>query len=47
VKLSGVPDAATRSAIGQFERDRGLSRTGEVSERLLAELATVTGTPVE
>jgi peptidoglycan hydrolase-like protein with peptidoglycan-binding domain len=47
VKLNGVPDAATRSAITQFERDRGLTRSGEVSERLLAELKTVTGGPVE
>jgi peptidoglycan hydrolase-like protein with peptidoglycan-binding domain len=47
VKLSGVPDAATRSAIEQFERDRGLSRTGEVGDRLIKELATITGTPVE
>lgn len=47
VKLTGIPDAATRSAIEQFERDRGLPRSGELGERLLAELATVTGTPVE
>ena len=47
VKLNGIPDAATRSAITQFERDRGLTRSGEVSERLLAELKTVTGGPVE
>jgi len=47
VKLSGVPDSATRNAIEQFERDRGLTRTGEVGDRLVKELATITGTPVE
>ena len=47
VKLSGLPDAATRTSIEQFERDRGLKRTGEVNDRLVAELAVVTGTPVE
>jgi peptidoglycan hydrolase-like protein with peptidoglycan-binding domain len=47
VKLSGLPDAATRSSIEQFERDRGLTRTGVVSDRLVAELSVVTGTPVE
>jgi peptidoglycan hydrolase-like protein with peptidoglycan-binding domain len=47
VKLSGLPDAATRTSIEQFERDRGLKRSGEVSDRLVAELAVVTGTPVE
>jgi peptidoglycan hydrolase-like protein with peptidoglycan-binding domain len=47
VKLSGLPDSATRTSIEQFERDRGLKRSGEVSDRLVAELAVVTGTPVE
>jgi peptidoglycan hydrolase-like protein with peptidoglycan-binding domain len=47
IKLSGVPDAATRTSIEQFERDRGLKRTGEVNDRLVAELSVVTGTPVE
>jgi peptidoglycan hydrolase-like protein with peptidoglycan-binding domain len=47
VKLSGLPDSATRTSIEQFERDRGLKRTGEVNDRLVAELAVVTGTPVE
>jgi len=47
VKLSGIPDPATRAAIEQFERDRGLARSGEVSDRLIGELATVTGTPIE
>ncbi|MEX0591347.1 MAG: peptidoglycan-binding domain-containing protein, partial [Xanthobacteraceae bacterium] len=47
VKLSGIPDPATRAAIEQFERDRGLARSGEIGDRLLAELATVTGAPVQ
>jgi peptidoglycan hydrolase-like protein with peptidoglycan-binding domain len=47
VKLNGLPDSATRLSIEQFERDRGLKRTGEVSDRLVAELSVVTGTPVE
>jgi peptidoglycan hydrolase-like protein with peptidoglycan-binding domain len=47
VKLSGLSDSATRTSIEQFERDRGLKRTGEVNDRLVAELSVVTGTPVE
>jgi peptidoglycan hydrolase-like protein with peptidoglycan-binding domain len=47
VKFSGTPDAATRGAIERFEKDRGLTRTGEIGERLIAELAVVTGSPVE
>jgi len=47
LQLSGIPDAATRGAIEQFERDRGLARSGEISDRLVQELATVTGGPVE
>lgn len=47
VKLSGLPDAATRKAIERFERDRGLTKSGEIDDRLLKELAAVTGAPVE
>lgn len=47
VKLTGLSDPATRGAIEQFERDRGLAKSGEISERLVAELAKVTGAPVE
>lgn len=47
LQLSGLPDAATRDAVQQFERDRGLARSGEISDRLIKELATVTGSPVE
>ena len=47
VQFSGLPDPATRDAIEQFERDRGLAKSGEIGSRLLAELAKVTGAPVE
>jgi peptidoglycan hydrolase-like protein with peptidoglycan-binding domain len=47
VKFSGVPDGATRAAIEQFERDRGLARSGEIGERLFSELAAVTGSPIQ
>ncbi|HEX5778382.1 MAG TPA: peptidoglycan-binding protein [Xanthobacteraceae bacterium] len=47
VKYTGLPDAETKSAIERFERDRGLGKTGEIGERLLKELAAVTGAPVE
>lgn len=45
--LSGLPDPATKSAIERFERDRGMARSGQVNDRLLRELSTVTGAPVE
>jgi peptidoglycan hydrolase-like protein with peptidoglycan-binding domain len=47
VKYNGVSDAATKNAIERFERDRGLTKTGEIGDRLFKELATVTGAPVE
>jgi peptidoglycan hydrolase-like protein with peptidoglycan-binding domain len=47
LQMSGLPDVATRGAVEQFERDRGLARTGEISDRLIRELATVTGSPIE
>lgn len=47
LQLSGIPDPATRSAVERFERDRGLAKSGEISDRLVQELATVTGGPVE
>jgi peptidoglycan hydrolase-like protein with peptidoglycan-binding domain len=47
VKLSGLPDPATRDAIERFERDRGLAKSGEIGDKLIGELATVTGSPVE
>jgi peptidoglycan hydrolase-like protein with peptidoglycan-binding domain len=47
LKLTGLPDPATRTAVEQFERDRGMPRTGEIGEKVVSELAVVTGTPVE
>jgi peptidoglycan hydrolase-like protein with peptidoglycan-binding domain len=47
IKLSGVVDAATRTAIEKFERERKLPVKGQLSDRLLRELAAVTGRPLE
>jgi hypothetical protein len=43
IKPSGVYDADTKLAIQRFERDRRLPITGEISERVTRELATLTG----
>jgi peptidoglycan hydrolase-like protein with peptidoglycan-binding domain len=42
--IDGFLGGQTRDAIRQFERDRGLPVTGDVTEALLAELAKTTGT---
>jgi len=47
IKPTGVEDADTRGAIEKFERDRKLPVTGTVSERLVRELAAMTGRPLE
>jgi peptidoglycan hydrolase-like protein with peptidoglycan-binding domain len=47
VRPSGTYDNETRAAIERFERDRNLSVTGEVSDRLIRELAAVTGSPLD
>ena len=47
VRLSGERDAETRAAIERFEKSRDLPVTGEVSERVVRELAAFTGAPVE
>ena len=46
IKPSGVIDEATRKAVEKFERERNLPVTGQVSPRLLRELAAVTGRPI-
>lgn len=46
IKASGVIDEATRKAVEKFERERNLPVTGQVSPRLLRELAAVTGRPI-
>lgn len=47
LRASGVLDEATKAAIEKFERDRRLPITGQLSDRLLRELASVTGRPLE
>jgi peptidoglycan hydrolase-like protein with peptidoglycan-binding domain len=43
IHTSGAADRETHEAIERFERDRNLPATGEVSERLLRELAAFGG----
>jgi peptidoglycan hydrolase-like protein with peptidoglycan-binding domain len=47
IKITGALDASTRTAVERFERDHKMPVTGQVSDRLLRELAAVTGHPVE
>jgi hypothetical protein len=47
LKPTGVIGADTQAAIQRFERARKLPVTGQVSERLVRELASVIGHPVE
>jgi peptidoglycan hydrolase-like protein with peptidoglycan-binding domain len=47
IKPSGAVDADTKAAIERFERERRLPVTGQVSERVTRELASVTGRPLE
>jgi peptidoglycan hydrolase-like protein with peptidoglycan-binding domain len=44
---TGVVDDDTQAAIAKFERARHLPVTGQVSERVTRELASVTGRPLE
>ena len=47
VKVNGIYGADTVAAIEKFERDRKLPITGQISTRLLRELASLTGRPLE
>ncbi len=47
VKPTGVYDAATRSAIERFQRDRRLPVNGELTDDTVRELAAVTGRRLE
>ncbi|MCC7347334.1 MAG: peptidoglycan-binding protein [Variibacter sp.] len=47
VKLTGVLDASTKAAIEKFERERKLPVKGQMSARLMHELAKVTGRSFE
>ena len=47
IKPTGVYDPETQGAIEKFERDRRLPVTGQISDRLVRELAAMTGRPLE
>jgi len=47
VKPTGILGPDTRAAIEKFERDRRLPVTGQLSDRLVRELAATTGRPLE
>lgn len=47
VKATGVYGPETVAAIEKFERDRKLPVTGQISPRLMRELAALTGRPLE
>jgi len=47
IKPSGTMDADTQSAIERFERERRLPITGQASDRVVRELAAMTGRPLE
>jgi peptidoglycan hydrolase-like protein with peptidoglycan-binding domain len=46
IKTTGVFDEATKAAVEKFERERKLPVSGQVSDRLMRELAAVTGRPL-
>ena len=47
LKPSGVLDDATSQAIEKFEREHKLPISGRISDKLVSELATMTGHPIE
>ena len=47
IKPSGVLDLPTSAAIEKFEGEHKLPITGRLSDRLLSELASMTGRPIE
>jgi peptidoglycan hydrolase-like protein with peptidoglycan-binding domain len=47
IKPTGMFDRDTKTAIERFERERRMPITGDISERLVRELATRTGRPLE
>ena len=47
VKITGHADKETRAAVMKFERERRLPVTGEISPRVVRELAARTGRPLE
>ena len=47
IRSSGIVDADTQRAIERFEREHKLPVTGQVSDRVVRELAATTGRPLE
>jgi peptidoglycan hydrolase-like protein with peptidoglycan-binding domain len=47
IRPSGIMDAETQAAIEKFERERKLPITGQASDRVVRELAAMTGRPLE
>jgi peptidoglycan hydrolase-like protein with peptidoglycan-binding domain len=47
IKPTGIVDADTKAAVERFERERKLPITGQLSDRVTRELASVTGRPLE
>lgn len=47
IKPSGIVDFDTQAAIEKFERERKLPITGQPSDRVVRELAAMTGRPLE
>jgi peptidoglycan hydrolase-like protein with peptidoglycan-binding domain len=47
LKSTGVAGSDTQAAIQKFERARKLPVTGQVSERLVRELAAMIGHPID
>jgi peptidoglycan hydrolase-like protein with peptidoglycan-binding domain len=47
ISPTGIEDAATASAIQKFERGHKMPVTGQISERLMREIATMAGRSVE
>jgi peptidoglycan hydrolase-like protein with peptidoglycan-binding domain len=47
IKPTGVYGPDTRAAVEKFERERKLPITGQISDRLVRELAALTGEPLE
>jgi peptidoglycan hydrolase-like protein with peptidoglycan-binding domain len=47
IKPSGIIDAETQAAIEKFERERKLPVTGQASDRVVRELSSMTGRPLD
>lgn len=47
IRASGIADTDTQRAIEKFERERKLPITGQISDRIVRELAAATGRPLE